>query len=73
VIGSGIFTVIGTAIAGQQFPTASIENTPLIDYLIRHTAMVGRPGFGAGAGSVADAGGGGVRVHRALLCGAGVA
>ena len=46
VIGSGIFTVIGTAIAGQQFPTASIENTPLIDYFIRHTAMVGRPGSG---------------------------
>ena len=46
VIGSGIFTVIGTAIAGQQFPVASIENTPLIDYFIRHTAMVGRPGSG---------------------------
>ncbi len=46
VIGSGIFTVIGTAIAGQQFPTASIENTPLIDYVVRHTAMLGRPGAG---------------------------
>jgi basic amino acid/polyamine antiporter, APA family len=46
VIGSGIFTVIGTAIAGQQFPTASIENTPLIDYVLRHTAMLGRPGSG---------------------------
>ena len=46
VIGSGIFTVIGTAIGGQQFPTASIENTPLIDYVVRHTAMVGRPGAG---------------------------
>jgi basic amino acid/polyamine antiporter, APA family len=46
VIGSGIFTVIGTAIAGQQFPTASIENTPLIDYILRHTAMLGRPGSG---------------------------
>ena len=46
VIGSGIFTVIGTAIAGQQFPTASIENTPLIDYFVRHTAMLGRPGAG---------------------------
>jgi len=46
VIGSGIFTVIGTAIAGQQFPTASIENTPLIDYLVRHSAMLGRPGAG---------------------------
>ncbi|HEX4006530.1 MAG TPA: amino acid permease [Acidobacteriaceae bacterium] len=46
VIGSGIFTVIGTAIAGQQFPTASIENTPLIDYIVRHSAMLGRPGAG---------------------------
>jgi basic amino acid/polyamine antiporter, APA family len=46
VIGSGIFTVIGTAIAGEQFPTASIENTPLIDYVLRHTAMLGRPGAG---------------------------
>jgi basic amino acid/polyamine antiporter, APA family len=46
VIGSGIFTVIGTAIAGEQFPTASIENTPLIDYVLRHTAMLGRPGSG---------------------------
>ena len=46
VIGSGIFTVIGTAIAGQSFPTASIENTPLIDYIVRHSAMLGRPGAG---------------------------
>src|SRR6201996_4327326 len=46
VIGSGIFTVIGTAIAGQRFSVASIENTPLLHYLIRHTAMVGRPGAG---------------------------
>ena len=33
VIGSGIFTVIGTAIAGQRFDTASIADTPLLDYL----------------------------------------
>src|SRR3984885_2903061 len=46
VIGSGVFTVIGTAMAGEQLPPASIENTPLIDYFIRHTAMVGRPGSG---------------------------
>jgi basic amino acid/polyamine antiporter, APA family len=46
VIGSGIFTVIGTAIAGQRFDTASIANTPLLDYLVRHTAMLGRPGAG---------------------------
>ncbi|HKO14124.1 MAG TPA: hypothetical protein VJV22_19305, partial [Acidobacteriaceae bacterium] len=29
VIGSGIFTVIGTAMAGQKFDTAEVSNTPL--------------------------------------------
>jgi APA family basic amino acid/polyamine antiporter len=46
VIGSGIFTVIGTAIAGEKFDTTSILNTPVADYLIHHTALVGRPGAG---------------------------
>lgn len=46
VIGSGIFTVIGTAIAGQRFSTPSILNTPVLDFLVRHTAMLGRPGAG---------------------------
>ena len=46
VIGSGIFTVIGTAIAGEKFDTSSILNTPVLDYLIHHTALVGRPGAG---------------------------
>ncbi len=46
VIGSGIFTVIGTAIAGEKFDTSSILNTPLLDYLIHHTALSGRPGAG---------------------------
>ena len=46
VIGSGIFTVIGTAIAGQKFDTSSILNAPLLDYLIKHTATTGRPGAG---------------------------
>src|SRR5277367_670057 len=46
VIGSGIFTVIGTAIAGQKFDSSSILNAPLLDYLIRHTATQGRPGAG---------------------------
>jgi APA family basic amino acid/polyamine antiporter len=46
VIGSGIFTVIGTAIAGEKFDTSSILNTPLMDYLIRHQALIGRPGAG---------------------------
>ncbi len=46
VIGSGIFTVIGTAIAGEKFDTSSIINTPLLDYLLHHTALSGRPGAG---------------------------
>ena len=46
VIGSGIFTVIGTAIAGQKFDTSSILNAPLADYIIRHAATTGRPGAG---------------------------
>src|SRR5205085_11337649 len=46
VIGAGIFTVIGTAIAGQKFDTSSILNAPLLDYLVRHTATQGRPGAG---------------------------
>src|SRR3954452_1842139 len=46
VIGSGIFTVIGTAIAGQKFDTSSILNAPLADYIINHAATLGRPGAG---------------------------
>jgi APA family basic amino acid/polyamine antiporter len=46
VIGSGIFTVVGTAIAGQQFNVKSIVNAPLLDYLIHHSATFGRPGAG---------------------------
>src|SRR6202161_2631399 len=46
VIGAGIFTVIGTAISGEQFDTSSVLNTPLGDYLITHTALAGRPGAG---------------------------
>jgi APA family basic amino acid/polyamine antiporter len=46
VIGSGIFTVIGTAISGEQFDAPSIPNTPLIHYIITHTALAGRPGAG---------------------------
>ena len=46
VIGSGIFTVIGTAISGEQFDTSSVINTPLANYIITHTALAGRPGAG---------------------------
>src|SRR5579862_5659720 len=46
VIGSGIFTVIGTAMAGQHFDEPSIGATPLIHWIINHSAMSGRPGAG---------------------------
>jgi basic amino acid/polyamine antiporter, APA family len=46
VIGSGIFTVIGTAMAGERFDTPSLGDTPLLHYLLHHAAMDGRPGAG---------------------------
>ena len=46
VIGSGIFTVIGTAIAGQKLDVKSVLNAPLLEYLIYHSASFGRPGAG---------------------------
>jgi APA family basic amino acid/polyamine antiporter len=46
VIGSGIFTVIGTAMAGQKFSVPNIRDTPLLHYILHHTAMAGRPGAG---------------------------
>jgi len=46
VIGSGIFTIVGTAIAGQKLEVSSILNAPLLEYLIHHSASFGRPGAG---------------------------
>ena len=46
VIGSGIFTVVGTAIAGQKLQASSILNAPLLEYLIYHSPTFGRPGAG---------------------------
>ena len=46
VIGSGIFTIVGTAIAGQKLQFKSILNAPLLEYLIYHSASFGRPGAG---------------------------
>jgi basic amino acid/polyamine antiporter, APA family len=46
VIGSGIFTVVGTAIAGQKLQASSILNAPLLEYLIHRSATFGRPGAG---------------------------
>ncbi len=46
VIGSGIFTVVGTAIAGQTLKVESILNAPLLEYLIHQSPTFGRPGAG---------------------------
>jgi APA family basic amino acid/polyamine antiporter len=46
VIGSGIFTIVGTAIAGQKLSAQSILNAPLLEYLIYRSASFGRPGAG---------------------------
>src|SRR3974377_958603 len=44
VIGSGIFTVIGTAIAGQKMQVSSVLNAPLLQYLIYHSISFRRHG-----------------------------
>ncbi|HET9087602.1 MAG TPA: amino acid permease [Acidobacteriaceae bacterium] len=46
VIGSGIFTVIGTAIAGENTNSSSVLDTPVLDFIVHHTALAGRPGAG---------------------------
>jgi basic amino acid/polyamine antiporter, APA family len=46
VIGSGIFTVVGTAIAGQKMQVSSVLNAPLLQYLVTHSTSFGRPGAG---------------------------
>src|SRR5882762_4823491 len=46
VIGSGIFTVIGTANAGVKLQFASVFNAPLLEYLIYQSPTFGRPGAG---------------------------
>jgi APA family basic amino acid/polyamine antiporter len=46
VIGSGIFTVIGTAIAGDTSAISSVLKTPVLDYVLHHSALSGRPGAG---------------------------
>ncbi|MBV8552882.1 MAG: amino acid permease [Acidobacteriaceae bacterium] len=51
VIGGGIFTVSGTAAAGQHMAVPSVFNAPLLDLLIHGsaaTSMVGRAGAGPG-------------------------
>lgn len=51
VIGGGIFTVTGTAAAGQHMAVPSILNAPLLDWLMHGSSaasVVGRPGAGPG-------------------------
>jgi len=48
VVGSGIFTSIGTAIGGEKFNKSSLLNAPLLDYVVHHTMSFGRPGAGPG-------------------------
>lgn len=46
VIGSGIFTVIGTAISGNPAALSTWADSPVIDLLLHHGAVSGRPGAG---------------------------
>jgi APA family basic amino acid/polyamine antiporter len=46
VIGSGIFTVIGVAIGGNPAALASWSDSPVIDLILHHGAIAGRPGAG---------------------------
>jgi basic amino acid/polyamine antiporter, APA family len=46
VIGSGIFTVIGVAIGGNPAALTSWSDSPVIDLLLHHGAIAGRPGAG---------------------------
>jgi APA family basic amino acid/polyamine antiporter len=46
VIGSGIFTVIGTAIGGNPAALANWKESPVIDLVLHHGQVAGRPGAG---------------------------
>ena len=51
VIGGGIFTVTGTAAAGQHMEVPSIVHAPLLDLILHGThtsSIIGRPGAGPG-------------------------
>jgi basic amino acid/polyamine antiporter, APA family len=51
VIGAGIFTLTGTAAAGQTFEFQSIRNAPVLDLLMhgrQALGLTGRPGAGPG-------------------------
>src|SRR6202789_3832411 len=46
VIGSGIFTVIGVAVGGTPAALATFGDSPVIDLILHHGAVAGRPGAG---------------------------
>ena len=46
MIGSGIFTVIGTAIGGNPSKFADWKASPILDLILHHGAVAGRPGAG---------------------------
>ena len=46
VIGSGIFTIIGTAIGGNPAQLADWQQSPVIDLMLHHGHIAGRPGAG---------------------------
>jgi len=51
VIGAGIFTLTGTAAAGQTLSVPSVLNAPIIDLILNGTtamSSIGRPGAGPG-------------------------
>src|SRR3954463_840172 len=51
VIGGGIFTVTGTAAAGQRLSVASVLNAPVLDLILHGSSAastIGRPGAGPG-------------------------
>jgi len=51
VIGSGIFTLTGTAAAGQTFDYHSVLNAPVLDLILHGShavSTIGRPGAGPG-------------------------
>ena len=51
VIGSGIFTLTGTAAAGMTFDFHSVFNAPVLDLMLhgsKAVSMIGRPGAGPG-------------------------
>src|SRR5439155_27229549 len=46
VMGPGMLTILGTAVAGQKFPSSSVLDAPFLEFLIHHSASFGGPGAG---------------------------